>query len=84
MSYNNVLRANASMFAKAKVMLEGDKQAQRYKRGLSKADAEKEASNQLISDKIQQFVRLFSFCSRGHRDLWCLRSSRPQASQTDR
>jgi len=57
MSYNNVLRANASMFAKAKVMLEGDKQAQRYKRGLSKADAEKEASNQLISDKIQQLVQ---------------------------
>lgn len=57
MSYNNVLRANASMFSKAKVMLEGDKQAQRYKRGLSKADADKEASNQLISDKIQQLVQ---------------------------
>ena len=57
MSYNKVLRANASMFSKAKIMLEGDKQAQRYKRGLSKADADKEASNQLISDKIQQLVQ---------------------------
>lgn len=56
MSYSNVLRANASMFSKAKVMLEGDAQARRYKRGLSKAAATKEASDQLISDKIQQIV----------------------------
>jgi len=56
MSYSNVLRANASMFSKAKVMLEGDAQARRYKRGLSKAAANKEASDQLISDKIQQIV----------------------------
>ena len=55
MSYSNVLRANASMFSKAKVMLEGDAQARRYRRGLSKAAA-KEASDQLISDKIQQIV----------------------------
>lgn len=56
MSYSNVLRANASMFSKAKVMLEGDAQARRYRRGLSKAAATKEASDQLISDKIQQIV----------------------------
>ena len=56
MSYSNVLRANASMFSKAKVMLEGDAQARRYRRGLSKSAANKEASDQLISDKIQQIV----------------------------
>tara|TARA_Y100000385_G_C12979863_1_gene587918 strand:+ start:245 stop:856 length:612 start_codon:yes stop_codon:yes gene_type:complete len=56
MSYSNTLNANANMYTKAKIMLEGDIQKKRYNRGLSKSMANKEASDQLISDKIQQII----------------------------
>lgn len=56
MSYSNTLNANANMYSKAKIMLEGDIQKKRYNRGLSKSMANKEASDQLISDKIQQII----------------------------
>ena len=56
MSYSNTLNANANMYSKAKIMLEGDIQKKRYNRGLSKSMANKETSDQLISDKIQQII----------------------------
>lgn len=56
MSYSNTLNANANMYTKAKIMLQGDIQKKRYNRGLSKSMANKESSDQLISDKIQQII----------------------------
>ena len=56
MSYNNTLRANARMFRKARLLVDEDASRRRYARGLSKKEADKEASNKLYSDKIQQII----------------------------
>ena len=57
MSYNNTLKANASMFKRSRAVMEEDNRSKRYARGLTRAQAETEESNQLISNKIQQLIK---------------------------
>ena len=57
MSYNNTLKANASMFKRSRAVIEEDERSKRYARGLTRAQAETEESNQLISNKIQQLIK---------------------------
>lgn len=57
MSYNNTLKANASMFKRSRAVIEEDDRSKRYARGLTRAQAETEESNQLISNKIQQLIK---------------------------
>ena len=56
MSYSDILRANADMFSKARIMLEEDKKNTAYARGLNKNQVNELISSQLISDKIQQLI----------------------------
>ena len=57
MSYNNTLKANASMLKRSRAVIEEDDRSKRYARGLTRAQAETEESNQLISNKIQQLIK---------------------------
>jgi len=56
MSYSDILRANADMFSKARIMLEEDKKNTAYARGLNKNQVNELISSQLISDKIQRLI----------------------------
>ncbi len=56
MSYSDILRANADMFSKARIMLEEDKKNMAYARGLNKDQVNELISSQLISDKIQRLI----------------------------
>ena len=51
MSYSDVLRANADMFEKAKIMLELDKRNAYLERGLSNKQINNEMSKELIDNK---------------------------------
>lgn len=56
MSYSDVLRANADMFEKAKIMLELDKKNTRLERGLTNQQVENEISKELIDGKILRLI----------------------------
>jgi hypothetical protein len=56
MSYSDVLRANADMFEKAKIMLELDKKSARLERGLTNEQANNEISKELIDGKIVRLI----------------------------
>ena len=56
MSYSDVLRANADMFEKAKIMLELDKKNARLERGLSNQEVNNEISKELIDGKILRLI----------------------------
>ena len=55
MSYGDILRANADMFEKTKLMLELDENA-KLERGLNNEQINKETSNELILSKILRLV----------------------------
>ena len=56
MSYSDVLRANADMFEKAKIMLELDKKNARLERGLTNQEVDNEISKELIDGKILRLI----------------------------
>ena len=56
MSYSDVLRANADMFEKAKIMLELDKRNAYLERGLSNKQINNEMSKELIDNKIMRLM----------------------------
>ena len=56
MSYSDILRANADMFEKAKVMLELDARNAKLERGLNNKQINTETSNELILNKILRLV----------------------------
>ena len=56
MSYSDILRANADMFEKAKVMLELDARNAKLERGLNNKQINSETSNELILSKILRLV----------------------------
>ena len=56
MSYSDVLRANADMFEKAKIMLELDKKNARLDRGLNNEQVNNEISKELIDGKILRLI----------------------------
>ena len=56
MSYGDILRANADMFEKAKIMLELDARNAKLQRGLSNEQINKETSSELIMNKILRLV----------------------------
>lgn len=56
MSYSDILRANADMFEKTKLMLELDARNAKLERGLNNQQINKEMSNELILNKILRLV----------------------------
>ena len=56
MSYGDILRANADMFEKTKLMLELDAKNAKLERGLNNQQINKEVSNELILNKILRLV----------------------------
>ena len=56
MSYSDILRANADMFEKTKLMLELDARNAKLERGLNNQQINKEVSNELILNKILRLV----------------------------
>lgn len=56
MSYSDILRANADMFEKTKVMLELDAKNAKLRRGLNNKEINDEISNELILNKILRLV----------------------------
>ena len=56
MSYNEVLKANADMFTKAKYMLETDARNTALSKGMSASEFNDMEANKLINQKIQRLI----------------------------